>query len=150
MTEQERREWQIVKKQMLNCKERIDTEMKNTMDTLRTLWELYRKDPEAYDDDLGNWLEYGLAFDYVASETFTDQRIGYFRYQISYGGPSEEFRFYTDRELNLDRIEYWFLDWFDGAYNILTGEDFSLLEEIFEDFKEIGMVESEFQNAMDC
>ena len=131
----------------LTCQERIDGKMENTMDTIKTLWELYKEDPEAYDDDLGNFLEYGLSFDYVAADTFTDQDIGYFRYQISYGGPSEEFRFYTDPEYNLYKVEYWFLDWFDGAKRILTGDDYSLLDEIFEDWKDIGIVESEYQKA---
>jgi len=136
-------------KKQLTCQERIDGEMESTMDTVKTLWELYCKDPEAYDDDLGNWNEYGLCFDYVAAGTFTDQEIGYFRYQISYGGPSEEFRFYTDPEYNLYKVEFWFLDWYDGAKRILAGEDSDLLDEIFEFFKECESVESEYQKAME-
>ena len=59
--------------------------------------------------------EYGLSFDYVQSDTFEDQPLGYFRYQLSYGGPSEEFRFYVDLEHNLIRSEFWLLDWFTGS-----------------------------------
>ena len=47
-------------------------------------------------DDIGTFWEYGLALDYVAPGTFKDQKQGYFRYQISVGGPSEEFRFYAN------------------------------------------------------
>lgn len=53
-------------------------------------------------DDEWSWIEdeirvafdeYALSFDYVEPDTFDDQDRGYFRYQISYGGPSEEVRF---------------------------------------------------------
>lgn len=56
--------------------------------------------------------EYGLGFDYCASN---DGQEGYFRFQISYGGPSEELRFFCDPTLTLYRVEFWYLDWFDGA-----------------------------------
>ena len=59
--------------------------------------------------------QYGLAFDYVAAGTFEDQQAGYFRYQISYGGPSEAFRFFVDPEHNLIKAEFWLLDWFTSA-----------------------------------
>ena len=55
--------------------------------------------------------EYGLSFDYVEADTFDNQPKGYHRFQISWGGPSDELRFYS-----LDRVEYWYMDWFDGAY----------------------------------
>lgn len=59
--------------------------------------------------------QYGLSFDYVRAGTFEDQPAGYFRYQLSYGGPSEEFRFFVDPEHNLLRAEFWLLDWFTGS-----------------------------------
>ena len=59
--------------------------------------------------------EYALDFSYVPSNTFSDQPMGYARYQISYGGPSTEIRFYCDAERKPFRVEYWYLDWFDGA-----------------------------------
>ena len=73
------------------------------------------------------FFEYGLSFDYVEPGTFTDQDEGYLRYQISWGGPSEEIRFYVSphngnqvgeywfNEWHLHRAEFWYLDWFDGA-----------------------------------
>ena len=87
------------------------------------------------------FCEYGLSFDYVAPDTFKDQEQGYFRYQISWGGPSEEFRFYVGAELNPYKIEFWFLDWFDGASRRLYGNDFDLLYDIFQFFKDCGTVE---------
>ena len=95
-------------------------------------------DEEGYLEDIGNLNEYGLAFDYVAPGTFTDQKEPYFRYQISYGGPSEEFRIYAskidDYNFSVYRIEFWYLHWFDGAPANLHGSDYNLIEEIFTNF----------------
>lgn len=76
-------------------------------------------------DALGPFNEYALAFDYVAPHTFTDQDEGYWRYQISWGGPSDEIRMYGSPSrwgFRLERAEYWFLDWFDGAKIDVTSE----------------------------
>src|SRR4030042_934462 len=98
-----------------SCKGRINEHLDDRISDLEKLWSAYKEDPEKSLDDLGNFNEYGLSFDYVAPNTFEDQRRGYFRYQLSWGGPSDEFRFYCDETLEPYRIEYWFLDWFDGA-----------------------------------
>ena len=57
----------------------------------------------------------GLCFDYVDPGTFTDQREGYWRWQLSWGGPGDEFRIYINPDKSVHRIEYWYLDWYDGA-----------------------------------
>ena len=120
------------------CAERVDEHMESRLNALRQLWELYCKDCEAYDEEYGNLDEYGLSFDYVAPETFSDQPEGYFRYQISCGGPGEEFRFYADQKTDWDfsvyRVEFWFLDWFDGAPRALHGADLELMTEIFQSY----------------
>ena len=60
--------------------------------------------------------EFGLCFDYVEADTFHDQPDGYFRYQLSWGGPGDEFRFYVDQTFQrVHRAEYWYMNWFDGA-----------------------------------
>jgi hypothetical protein len=113
------------------------------------LWTWYTEGnyEEYHPEHETNMHEYGLSFDWVAPETFTDQREGYYRYQISWGGPSDEFRFYISGVNRwghpyVYRVEYWFLDWFDGAHKVLTGEDETLLETIFSDFfAEVGMCE---------
>ena len=117
----------------LTCEERVGASLESTMEDLEKLWEAWKNDDE-YLEDLGNLYEYGLAFDYVAPETFRDQPIGFFRYQLSCGGPQEEFRIFTDPDFRVYKIEYWFLDWFDGAKKILDGEDFRLMDEIFQVF----------------
>jgi hypothetical protein len=131
----------------LTCRQRIGKELRSTIATLRRLWELNKQDPDASDPDLGSFREYGLAFDYVAAGTFTGQREGYFRYQLSWGGPSDEFRFYTDAARSLARIEYRFMDWFDGAGRTLKGADLELLTEIWDDFCEVGAVDAALDKA---
>ena len=74
---------------------------------------------KAYNDenlDFVEWLnEFGLGWNYVLPNTFDNQERGYYRWQLSWGGPSDEFRIYTNNEKNIEFVEYWFLDWFDGA-----------------------------------
>ena len=65
--------------------------------------------------DLTNPEFEGLSFDYVEPNTFTDQAEGYWRWQFSWGGPSDELRAYVNRDDSIHRLEYWYLDWFDGA-----------------------------------
>ena len=64
---------------------------------------------QAYDD----FYQYGLSFDYVPPFTFEEQRAGYWRWQISWGGPGEEFRIYVDPVT--DRVKevdfYYTEDW---------------------------------------
>ena len=53
-----------------------------------------------------------LCWDYVEAEGKT---AGYYRLQLSWGGPSDEFRIYTYMDKTIQVIEYWYMDWFDGA-----------------------------------
>jgi hypothetical protein len=129
------------------CKQRVRGELQSRISDIEKLWKAYKAGNENGVEDLGTFNEYGLSFDYVAPGTFENQKRGYFRYQLSWGGPSDEFRFYCDENLNPVEIEYWFLDWFDGAHITLKEKDFSLLEEIFQDFKECGTVQAELEKS---
>lgn len=136
------------------CENRVSEHLESRLEDLRTLWELYHKDCEAYDEDLGNMYEYGLCFDYVAPDTFDDLEEGFFRYQLSTGGPGDEFRIFAqkvnDYRFSVYRVEYWFLDWFDGARRTLYGADRELLEEIFECFfVDSGTANVKLEEAMD-
>jgi hypothetical protein len=97
--------------------------------------------------ELGSVHDYGLAFDYVTADTFKNQPEGYFRWQLSWGGPSDEFRFYVDAQKKCHRIEYWFLDWFDGAKKTLSGSRKDLLLYFFNWFDDMGAVENAFRKA---
>ena len=135
-------------KEKEKCENRIDKELENTLKDIRILWEAYCSGEEDV-EDLGNVYDYGLCFDYVSPNTFTDQEQGFFRWQLSTGGPEDEFRFYANPDLSCYCVEYVFLDWFDGAERELIGEDKSLLMEIYGWFRECGSVEAELEKAND-
>ena len=111
-----------------NCKDRIRGEYQSTVETLRVLWKDYCDGGEGV-EDIGTLSEYGLSFDYVEPNTFNDQPYGYWRYLLSWGGPSDEFRLYGG-----GLIVYHFMDWFDGAELDVTDDDLELMSDIFEDF----------------
>ena len=118
----------------------------STMEDIDKLWTAYQSGEEEV-EDLGTFNEYGLSFDYVAAGTFIDQDQGFFRYQISWGGPSEEFRYYTDAELNAYKVEFWYLDWNCGQKVHPTASDEKILLEIWDFFKDCGSIESELAKA---
>lgn len=136
------------------CKQVWSIHKNNRIADLRKLWRAYQEGEDtAYakrvGKELGEFHEYGLAFDYVAPNTFGEkQREGYWRYQISWGGPSDEFRFYSSSpKARPHRIEYVFLDWFDGHTRKLTGRDESLMVDVWDFFAEIGSTSAEFNKA---
>lgn len=96
------------------CAQRVRAHYKSRMRDIKTLYNAEEQQTE----ELGSLNEYGLSIDYVAKGTFKDQRVGYFRYQLSYGGPSEEYRYYPTS----DKLEFWLLDWFDGAKVTITSK----------------------------
>lgn len=73
-----------------------------------------------------NISEYGLSVDFVPARTFEGQGEGYTRYQLSWGGPSEEFRIYT----TIPRVEFWYMDWYDGASVKLGNKDANIIRTI--------------------
>jgi hypothetical protein len=133
-----------------SCEERINEHMESRLEDIRKLWEAYQAGEEEV-EDLGSIFDYGLSIDYVAPGTFgEEQEEGYLRYQLSYGGPSDEFRFYltpNGRGWQAYKIEYAFLDWFDGATRRLYGEDRALMDELFDWFEEGGTVAAEIAKA---
>ena len=61
----------------------------------------------------------GLDFSYVSPHTFDKQVEGYWRWQLSWGGPSDELRAFVNENKEIHRLEYWFMDWYDGSEVIL-------------------------------
>lgn len=99
-------------------------------------------DDENHNEDLPPLNEYGLCFDanhieeckQCGSKDIDDwggnevcccrcgepqSRVDYYCYQLSYGGPSDEIRFYKDK------IEYVYLDWFCGIGFDISNEDWA-------------------------
>lgn len=97
------------------CSELVSAACESAGENLDILVALEMEGNEEGHPDLGHLHEYGLSFDYVPADTFNDQDAGYFRYQLSWGGPSTEYRLYADADMDLYRVEFWYLDWFDGA-----------------------------------
>ena len=81
--------------------------------------------------DVTSIYEYGLSFDYVCEHTYADQDRGFWRYQLSWGGPSDEFRFYVGASGRPYSVEYRFHDWYDGAGVFLTGGDKETLDSVW-------------------
>lgn len=63
-------------------------------------------------------VDYGLCIDFVPAGTFSDEPRPFVRYQLSTGGPGEEFRYFQDGSL-----EFWFLDWFVGHRVMVMDEE---------------------------
>jgi hypothetical protein len=123
------------------CEERIDEHLAYRLAELQRVWDAHTgtSDPEGEFDEESIY-DYGLAFDYVAPGTFgDDQTEGYWRYQLSWGGPSDEFRFfYDDGARRPYRIAYRFMDWYDGASRDVTEND--LLRALWDWFDDCGSV----------
>lgn len=128
-----------------SCKDRWAEHKNNRVQDLKKLYSTYCDD---YDNS--DIYEYGLAFDYVAPLTFGDkQKEGYWRYQISCGGPQEEFRFYSSGyNCQPHRITFVFLDWFDGHERKLQGNDLATLNSIWQLFQELGSTKTEYSTSM--
>jgi hypothetical protein len=69
-------------------------------------------------DDLFDYVnQTALSWDYVEGE---GRKAGYYRLQLSWGGPSDEFRIYVNQDKEIDIIEYWYMDWFDSAHYLVA------------------------------
>jgi len=127
------------------CADIVGESLQRELEVIEDLWAV--ECGEKPESEYGLLSEYGLCFDFVPAGTFSDQDGGYFRYQISWGGPAEEFRFYCDPQNVPYRIEFWYLDWFDGASAVLTGPDKELLLNIWGLFDELGCVKKALRGA---
>ncbi len=115
--------------------------------------------PDYHTPELGRLEDYALCFDYVPPHTFSDQNKGYWRYQISWGGPSEELRFSPATAIRPDyvadgrtdfegRIKFAFLDWGDGEVRSLVGKAERIALELWDWHLERGMVKKAYLEAM--
>lgn len=135
-----------------NCKEQVKAHYKSRMADISGMLAAYHnpeKITENSDYTEYSIFEYGLSFDYVPSGTFFGQRTGYFRYQISWGGPSEEFRFYCRENFRPYKIEYWYMDWFDGAKVTVSNDskNWNILTDLWDFFDDI--IEEVYREAIE-
>ncbi len=109
-----------------SCAELVKEKWQSTRDDIAAMllgenWDSY-KDDQGYDDDFDGYQafsEYGLSWTYNRPE---DGSNGYYCYLMSWGGPSDELRFYADIRGECHVIEYWYMDWFDGAKHVVTDD----------------------------
>lgn len=139
-------------KRELSCEQRIDSKLRYELENLREIWNNYCNNDlpeEEREEAMERLNNHGLSFDYVVPGTFKDQEEGYFQYLISWGGPSDMFRFYVNPDFSCYKVVYCFQDWFDGAERTLYNDDKELLLEIYNDFKGCGTCEYIFNKAME-
>ena len=90
-------------------------------DLVQSSWESQEEDYKTFKDegDYESLYDYvnqtALSFDKVHKNSKENIDRSYYRLQISWGGPSTEFRAFLNADHDIDYIEYWYLDWFDGA-----------------------------------
>jgi len=81
-------------------------------DITNMLERMDNSDAEVSEEAYEELYNYGLSLDYVPPFTFDGQRAGYWRWQLSWGGPSDEFRIYVDDDTNIREILYVYQDWY--------------------------------------
>ena len=119
------------------CEDRIQKSLEGRMNVLKRLMECNDPTEYVYDEDgveLGCFEYYHLEFVYVEPMTYDKQPFGYWRYLISTGGPHDEIRYITGSDGNVVEMQYWFLDWFDGACIVLEGEYERIAQRIYDYF----------------
>lgn len=100
------------------------------------------------EDAYTSLCEYGLSFDYVTPEPDSETLFeSYFRYQIAWGGPSYEIRFYWNQGARRPyRIEFVYLDWFVGVGFDITSQEWA--QDLAQWFEDCGSIRAEFEKAM--
>jgi hypothetical protein len=109
------------------CAEIVNQKYLDTVNDYQSVYDYFNLDDEdkskhekhedlQFYDSLFDYVnQSALGFDFVPVDTFKDQERGYWRLQMSWGGPSDEFRIYVNPENKIEYIDYHYLDWFDGA-----------------------------------
>ena len=123
------------------CVDLVQSEYDYTLNQFKEAYQYFNQDEELREpneelehcEDFGQYIdEYGLCFDWVEPNTFKDQKEGFWRWQLSWGGPSDEFRIFVDEDKNIYKIEYWYMDWFDGASIIVKNKIiYQIIKEYF-------------------
>lgn len=131
------------------CKERLERALNERIHDLDLLWKAHVKGIQEL-PDLGTLSEYGLAFEFLIPSVNNRHGLSYFRFQLACDGPSDEFRFFASIEEGHWKpycIEYWYLDWFDSAKQILQGTRLDLMLNIFAWFDESALTHYVYRNT---
>lgn len=127
-----------------SCRGRLRLSLAERITDLKRLIEIEKQG--VYEKALS---EYAESFEYVPAQTFPVQRQGYFKYALQLGHPQDEFHFYTDEAFNVKKIEYWYMDWFDGAKVTLNGRKKDVMLQVWQWMRDISAVDGEYHRAND-
>ena len=135
----------------LSCADIVRYAMENRLNEMQEMWDVFCGNEKPTDEITEeSFHEYGLSFEYVDDG---DDDNNYFCYLISTGGPSEEIRFYCYKshfgQWVFSEAEFVYLDWFESASEMITGNHLHFVQELFEYFNEIGTLDEEFKKATD-
>jgi hypothetical protein len=129
MTQEEKKEIRFKMRKIYN----------DRLKDIKKLLNMYKKDPDAYDSDLGNLNEYGLSLDKNSEKG----EPTYYAWVLSTGGPGDEFRFYVNEDKDTYKIEFWYYDWGVGEKITLRRDSnaYRLLEDVWYSFLKDGLPE---------
>jgi hypothetical protein len=100
--------------QTKTCEERIGDRLKGRLTEIKAAMEDDNKREEFEDSILG----------------ITKRTV--YKIELSWGGPADGFLITVDADSHeIESIEYYFQDWFDGAKRELTGDEFEAVAEVF-------------------
>ena len=110
----------------LTCEDVIVEHYNGRLEQLRAT--MADVDKAEKDENGITWLD----FSYVEAHTFNGQERGYYRWQLSWGGPSDEYRIWMNPN-GIEHITYHFMDWYDGAeMEVYDNEIQEFIEDVFE------------------
>jgi hypothetical protein len=138
------------------CEERIDSELRREVERIKEALRIVQMyDHECLNEECGFEWESSEAYEECPKCNCTDtdeterdageSRDSYmdglleitpkitFKVGLSWGGPADGFYITVDPvDRSIDRIEYYFQDWFDGAVRTLSGDDFDTVSKMFD------------------
>lgn len=155
----------------LTCEERIDAYMEDALQAIRDaregwyhwccacsheFWndESWLKCPECESDDISstdsmqNYEEGILECSLLYDDHWTVQEWGgrVYRLGLSCGGPSDGFYLFIDSERRaIRKVKYYFMDWYDGAWRHVAGDDLGMVIEMFEGWLTLPLAEEEMR-----
>ncbi len=118
--------------QQPTCKDRINQKLRERIaefeEALKAEEQMQEEERETFKID-GNEYEGFIEWLNERALSYADDPC--FRAKVlllTWGGPSDYFLFFTE----LDRIEYHYQDWFDGAKRELQGHDYEIMRQVYE------------------
>jgi len=113
------------------CEKRIDEALQDRIERFKKALDEFNKTGKIKEDD----VVYESFLEWLSENCLAVSKDPHYRaikLELSYGGPQDYFLFFDD-----GTIEYYFLDWFDGAKRELIGEDYEVMDGVASYLKEV-------------